>query len=154
MANLFLEVPSTYLIIQHIYPCLAESARNFVNTFTARVQCVSGLAGDFASLCRRSTEFHFPAVETQLETVRADVKKASHWRKEFWTRKAEAEALYQNTGTDSAAEEMAKRDFSVLQPGDFYLTRHSNLCETHVVFHLVADTSEQDNNITSRCVGQ
>ena len=26
---------------------------------------------------------------------------------------------------------------TTLQPGDFYLTRHSNLCETHVIFHMV-----------------
>ena len=45
---------------------------------------------------------------------------------------------------------MVKKDFSVLHPGDFYLTKHSNLCETHVVFHMVTDNSEQDNNITSR----
>ena len=48
------------------------------------------------------------------------------------------------------SEEMVKKDFSVLHPGDFYLTKHSNLCETHVVFHMVTDNSEQDNNITSR----
>jgi len=114
----------------------------------AKIQCHSGLQGDFAQLCKRSTEFHFPSLETQLENVKSDVKKASNWRKEFWTKKAETEALY-NTGNDST-EEMATRDFTVLQPGDFYLTKHSNLCETHVVFHMVTDTSEQDNNITSR----
>ena len=114
----------------------------------SRVQCVSGLQGDFAKLCKRSTEFHFPSFETQLDTVKSDVKKASHWRKDFWTKKAETEALY-NTGNE-AAEEMARRDLSVLQPGDFYLTKHSNLCETHVMFHMVTDSSEQDNNISSR----
>jgi hypothetical protein len=29
--------------------------------------------------------------------------------------------------------------------GDFYLTKHSNLCETHVVFHLVADEQLDTN---------
>ena len=74
--------------------------------------------------------------------------RSRHWRKDFWTKKAETEALY-NTGNE-AAEEMARRDLSVLQPGDFYLTKHSNLCETHVMFHMVTDSSEQDNNISSR----
>ena len=109
---------------------------------------LSSVQQDFIQLCKRSTEFHFPSVETQLEKMKNDVKKASTWRTEFWTKKAEQEALY-NSGND-AAEEMAKKDFSVLQPGDFYLTKHSNLCETHVVFHMVTDHSEQDNNITSR----
>jgi hypothetical protein len=32
-----------------------------------------------------------------------------------------------------------------LRTGDFYLTKHSNLCETHVVFHLVADEQLDTN---------
>lgn len=113
-----------------------------------RLQALSQTQADFIKLCKQSTEFHFPSVESQLEKVRTDVKKAASWRKDFWTKKAEQEALY-NSGNE-ATEEMAKRDFSVLQPGDFYLTKHSNLCETHVVFHMVTDSSEQDNNISSR----
>ena len=37
----------------------------------------------------------------------------------------------------TANEPMEKREG--LRTGDFYLTKHSNLCETHVVFHLVTD---------------
>ena len=113
-----------------------------------RHQNTSGIQADLLQLCKRSTEFHFPSVETQLDNIKNDVKKAAAWRKEFWTKKAETEALY-STGND-VSEEMVKKDFSVLHPGDFYLTKHSNLCETHVVFHMVTDNSEQDNNITSR----
>jgi len=113
-----------------------------------RHQNTSGIQADLLQLCKRSTEFHFPSVETQLDNIKNDVKKAAAWRKEFWTKKAETEALY-STGND-VSEEMVKKDFSVLHPGDFYLTKHSNLCETHVVFHMVSDNSEQDNNITSR----
>jgi len=115
----------------------------------ARLQSVSGLQADFARLCRRSTEFHFPSLEVQLENIRTDVKKAANWRKEFWTKKAEAEAEY-NNGENCSLDEISRRDFSVLQPGDFYLTKHSNLCENHVVFHMVTDHTEQDNNISSR----
>ena len=35
------------------------------------------------------------------------------------------------------------------QSGDFYLTRHSNLCETHVVFHLVSDEHLDNGNVRS-----
>ena len=42
------------------------------------------------------------------------------------------------TKNSASGEEPAeRRDW--LRTGDFYLTKHSNLCETHVVFHLVAD---------------
>lgn len=34
--------------------------------------------------------------------------------------------------------------------GDFYVTRHSNLAQVHVVFHLVTDDTVGKTNITSR----
>ena len=37
-----------------------------------------------------------------------------------------------------------------MQPGDFYITRHSNLSEVHVVFHLVSDSSVMSTELTSR----
>lgn len=37
-----------------------------------------------------------------------------------------------------------------LRAGDFYLTKHSNLSEVHVVFHLVADDSIKQSDISSR----
>ena len=37
-----------------------------------------------------------------------------------------------------------------MQNGDFYITRHSNLSEVHVVFHLVADDSIKGSDVTSR----
>jgi hypothetical protein len=37
-----------------------------------------------------------------------------------------------------------------LRAGDFYLTKHSNLSEVHVVFHLVADDMIKSADISSR----
>ena len=37
-----------------------------------------------------------------------------------------------------------------LQTGDFYITKHSNLSEIHVVFHLVTDDTIRSSDITSR----
>ena len=37
-----------------------------------------------------------------------------------------------------------------LRVGDFYVTRHSNLCEVHLVFHMISDDSVLSNNINSR----
>jgi len=112
-----------------------------------RINCMGGVEAELAELCKRSTEFHFPVLETQLESVRNDLKKASGWRQEFWKKKAATEAQFSNGDTTA---EIPKKDFSVLQTGDFYLTRHSNLCETHTVFHMVVDNTLEDGNISSR----
>ncbi len=40
--------------------------------------------------------------------------------------------------------------FTLFSLGDFYLTKHSNLAEVHIVFHLVTDESVVKSNITSR----
>lgn len=38
----------------------------------------------------------------------------------------------------------------VLFPGEFYITRHSNLSEIHVAFHLCVDDNVKSGNITAR----
>jgi len=112
-----------------------------------RISCMGGVEGELAELCKRSTEFHFPILETQLDTVRNDLKKAAVWRQDFWKKKADTEAQFNN---GDVGTELPKKDFSVLQTGDFYLTKHSNLCETHIVFHMVVDNTLDDGNISSR----
>jgi len=111
-----------------------------------RINCMTGVEAELAELCKRSTEFHFPILEYQLDTVRNDLKKATVWRQDFWKKKADTEAQFNG----DAAVVIPKKDFSVLQTGDFYLTRHSNLCETHIVFHMVVDNTLEDGNISSR----
>ncbi|KAG8547604.1 hypothetical protein GDO81_027972 [Engystomops pustulosus] len=44
----------------------------------------------------------------------------------------------------------AERNQSNLLPGEFYVSRHSNLSETHVVFHLCVDDNVRSGNITAR----
>lgn len=115
----------------------------------SRIQSVSGIEGELGSLVQRSTEYHFPLLEQQLDTVRTDLKKSVSWREDYWARKAALEAVYSNgdAAGDSAA---VRKDYTALQTGDFYLTRHSNLCETHVIFHMVADDSLDNINTSSR----
>ena len=84
-----------------------------------RVNSYSGLKAEFARLCERSTDFHFPSLSEQLEQVKRELESKS-------------EAGYS------------------LQVGDFYTTKHSNLSEVHVVFHLVADESVLSPEISSR----
>ena len=80
----------------------------------SRVQCVAGVEGELAGIAMRSTEFHFPTLEQQLEGVRAEVKRSSSWRTDYWAKKAAAEAAL-GGGDGSVAE--VKRDFSALNTG-------------------------------------
>ena len=50
-----------------------------------------------------------------------------------------------------AGPDYAAMSNSSLRNGDFYVTRHSNLCEIHAVFHMVADMdSVMSGHINSR----
>jgi hypothetical protein len=37
-----------------------------------------------------------------------------------------------------------------LKPGDFFITKHSNLAQSHILFHLISDESFQSTEINSR----
>ncbi|XP_055320863.1 protein C12orf4 homolog [Sitodiplosis mosellana] len=46
---------------------------------------------------------------------------------------------------------LVKESTGKLKPGDFFITRHSNLSQTHVIFHLISDeASNSPEDITSR----
>merc|ERR1719228_1981712 len=53
-----------------------------------RHQNTSGIQADLLQLCKRSTEFHFPVLEQQLDTIRGELKKSATWRQAYWTKKA------------------------------------------------------------------
>ncbi|GMS77857.1 hypothetical protein PENTCL1PPCAC_32, partial [Pristionchus entomophagus] len=82
---------------------------------------------DFARLCERSTELHFAPLEQQLQAVSEAARRANGRRKE---------------GGSS--------DDDCFATGDVYMTRHSNLCNVHIVYHLVVDEAEQYKDINSR----
>ncbi|KAM5252879.1 ferry endosomal RAB5 effector complex subunit 3 isoform 2-T4 [Hipposideros larvatus] len=44
----------------------------------------------------------------------------------------------------------ADRNYLNILPGEFYITRHSNLSEIHVAFHLCVDDNVKSGNITAR----
>ncbi|XP_025834929.1 protein C12orf4 homolog isoform X2 [Agrilus planipennis] len=75
----------------------------------------------FSSICQRSTEFHFPHIEDQYEAINNVIK-----------------------------NHLKDGNSKLLQPGDFYITRHSNLPEVHVVFHMVTDDRLKSADINSR----
>jgi len=107
----------------------------------------SGLHSRFADICSRSTEFHFPTFEQQYKEALEDaLPKALVWRREHAARQR---ALF----PDEEDVRVSKYETmsNTLAPGDFVVTRHSNLCETHVVFHMANEAaSTASSSINSR----
>lgn len=68
-----------------------------------------------------STEFHFGQIGAQVDDVQSEVNAID------------------------------ARNNGKLRPGDFFVTRHSNLSQTHVIFHLISDeASNSPEEINSR----
>jgi len=113
----------------------------------SKLRVSSGITKELSDLCSRSTEFHFPTLQTQVDKVKSDIRRAMTWRQDFHQKRLDMEAKLSGEEIDTS---QLNKDYSKLQDGDFYLTRHSNLCETHVVFHLVSDLSLDNGNVSSR----
>lgn len=74
-----------------------------------------------------SSEFHFDQVEDQLENINKDLK-----------------SINEANGESSSSAR--------LKPGDFYVTKHSNISQAHVIFHLVHDDSTAEMNSRHPCI--
>ena len=103
-----------------------------------RISSYSGAKKSLAALCDRSTDFHFPQLATQL----ADLQdRLAELRPAFAAEAAGGRA----TSLGGAAAQ------ATLQPGDFYITNHSNIPGIHVAFNLVVDERETvSDGITTR----
>lgn len=84
----------------------------------------SGQVKTNRDLCKNasmSTEFHFNSIGQQIEDIQNELKAVND------------------------------RPGCKLKPGDFFITRHSNLSQTQVIFHLISDeASNSPEDITSR----
>lgn len=89
----------------------------------------SRVTEDFQEICRQSTDFHFPNIDDQLDKISVTIQKYLKSRSGASSRSAHSE---------------------LLQMGDFYMTKHSNLSQAHVIFHMVSDESLRGNEINSR----
>ncbi|XP_073506061.1 ferry endosomal RAB5 effector complex subunit 3 isoform X1 [Phyllobates terribilis] len=108
-----------------------------------RINSYSGIKRDFATVCQECTDFHFPQLEEQLDVVQQVVLYARAERSQ--------KAKHQQEATNGSEKvKAAERNQCNLLPGEFYVTRHSNLSETHVVFHLCVDDNVRSGNITAR----
>ncbi|CAG2168734.1 unnamed protein product, partial [Oppiella nova] len=94
----------------------------YSNSLSALVLLVDNRINSYSGI---KLEFHFQDLEIQMQesTSRAEQLKPNVLKK---------------SGSHS------------LQTGDFYATKHSNLSEAHVVFHLVCDDSLRSSDINSR----
>lgn len=112
-----------------------------------RINSYSGIKRDFATVCQECTDFHFPRLSDQLEVVQQVVLYARAQRMK------KSKAQYESDDKNAAQEDDSKnieRNQSNIFPGEFYITRHSNLSEIHVVFHLCVDDNVKSGNITAR----
>ncbi|KAB1254592.1 Protein C12orf4-like protein [Camelus dromedarius] len=112
-----------------------------------RINSYSGIKRDFATVCQECTDFHFPRIEEQLEVVQQVVLYARTQRRSKL--KDAYDSGNRNGGSDDKTKN-ADRNYLNILPGEFYITRHSNLSEIHVAFHLCVDDNVKSGNITAR----
>ncbi|GAB5573443.1 protein C12orf4 homolog isoform X1 [Prionailurus iriomotensis] len=121
-----------------------------------RINSYSGIKRDFATVCQECTDFHFPRIEEQLEVVQQVVLYARTQRRNSQFKlykRAYSEMLPDSGNRNGGSDDKAKnsdRNYLNILPGEFYITRHSNLSEIHVAFHLCVDDNVKSGNITAR----
>ncbi|NXB04825.1 CL004 protein, partial [Cnemophilus loriae] len=110
-----------------------------------RISSYSGIKRDFATVCQECTDFHFPGIQEQLEIVQKVVLKARAQRSSKTKRHHENKI----SGNEDKLKNIERNQSNIL-PGEFYITRHSNLSEIHVAFHLCVDDNVRSVNVTAR----
>ncbi len=97
----------------------------------------------FVAACERSTEYHFPALRDQMETIAqlarrraagTSTAEPSQKQQLLQAQDAERDASPSEQGPD--ATDLLDYKCALL-PGDVFVTRHSNLQGAHVVFNIV-----------------
>lgn len=109
-----------------------------------RLNSYTGVKREFAKVCERSTDFHFPNLEQQFVKIEEQLKWANESGRKL-SDDSDKISVHSAGSVSSDPQDKMLRLFT----GDFYLTRHSNLSEIHTVFHLVTDDSVR-GDITSR----
>nr|XP_033807924.1 protein C12orf4 homolog isoform X2 [Geotrypetes seraphini] len=112
-----------------------------------RINSYSGIKRDFATVCQECADFHFPQLQEQLEVVQQVVLYARAQSSRKW--KLQQESVSRNEEEEEKSKNSDLNQSNML-PGEFYITRHSNLSEIHVVFHLCVDDNVRSGNMTAR----
>lgn len=119
-----------------------------------RLNSYTGIKREFAAVCEQSTDFHFPDLAQQLSAVETALTQASTVRasrQQQQQQETDSSSVHSSGSNSSGSSENQDKSMGArLHTGDFYLTKHSNLSEVHVVFHLVVDENVRTGDITSR----
>ncbi|XP_064551191.1 protein C12orf4 homolog isoform X1 [Drosophila montana] len=88
----------------------------------------------------RSTEFHFDQMDVQLEKIEKQIRALNT----SGTSNSPSNGSGSGSGSGNSAEGSAtsspiKQHVPKLKTGDFFITKHSNLSQSHVIFHLISD---------------
>ncbi|XP_033127640.1 protein C12orf4 homolog [Anneissia japonica] len=127
--------------LQTAMSLFSNSLSGLVLLVDDRVNTYTGVKREFATICQQSTDFHFPDLETQIRVAQQYTTKANTRRQLL---KGNSESS--NGNCASPSDEIS----SNLKQGDFYITKHSNLAQVHVVFHLVTNDSVRAPDLNSR----
>lgn len=126
--------------IQTALSLYSETLSGLILLVEDRINTYSGIMKYFAKICQQSgTEFHFPDLDKQLCLIQQNFEKRER-------AKSTASEHQQQQQPDA---DVALRP-TTLNTGEIYITRHSNLSEVHVVFHLVVDDSVKSSTISTR----
>lgn len=108
--------------------------------------CNSPTYQDFFALTALSTELHFESAQDQIEAVRSQVLSTPNNAAEE-LKSANPSSLF---GSPSSPSPLSSSTSSMqaqkLQPGDFFVTTHSNLGKVQVVFHMVGERQNVANS--------
>ncbi|KAL6744243.1 hypothetical protein Aduo_017197 [Ancylostoma duodenale] len=96
----------------------------------------------FARVCEQSTELHFDPLPKQLKNVLESTIRASQWREESASERSKSSEWKESPRKPTHE--------TTLETGDVYCTRHSNLRDVQLVFHLVVDDALRSSDISSR----
>ncbi|XP_061435064.1 protein C12orf4 homolog [Lethenteron reissneri] len=110
-----------------------------------RISSYSGIKKEFATVCQQSTDFHFLELEQQMNDVQEVVLAVNTFHGKD---KKGTESFARNGGADD--KKNSEKNPQNISPGEFYITRHSNLAEVQVVFHLCVDDGARCGAITAR----
>ncbi|XP_017874738.1 PREDICTED: protein C12orf4 homolog isoform X2 [Drosophila arizonae] len=88
----------------------------------------------------RSTEFHFDQMDVQLEKIEKQIRALNTSDTSNTPSNGSGSGSGSGNSTEgSAASSPIKQHAAKLKTGDFYITKHSNLSQSHVIFHLISD---------------
>lgn len=82
----------------------------------------------------RSTEFHFDQMDVQLEKIEKQIRALNT------SDTSNTPSNGSGSGSGGSATGSPTKQHGVkLKTGDFFITKHSNLSQSHVIFHLISD---------------